>query len=338
MSNKDYYKILNVTENASETEIKNSYRQLSKTYHPDKNPDNPEAEEKFKEINEAYTVLSNKKKRSEYDNMRKYGFNRGGMSADEFYNKYQDLVTEFKFRSDHRQSKSKTSVVVPLIGVLNGFKTTIKYNAKRTCPTCDGYGSKEHLTCPVCNGTGMFVKVERFGNAILQQQQVCTNCMGTGFIKSGPNCETCGGGGFISKLNEIDVEIPSGVPYGIELTITAAGDYNRDLFVIVIPDDKDIFERVGDDIVGVLTLSFPEFLLGTEKEIEGVEKKIKVKIPKNSKPENKIRLRGVGLPNYHNEFRGDLILILKLKEIGELTENETRLLHELMKEKNFKNE
>jgi len=337
---RDYYKILGVEETATDKEIKKRYRELAIKYHPDKNPGDKEAEDKFKSIAEAYSVLSDHKKKKQFDEYRKYGgsYSMGGSMSDNFYQSYENLVNEFVNKRANRRKKSIVNVVVPLIGVLNGYKAEIINNAKRTCQDCRGYGSKEQTKCPVCNGTGMRVTVQKLGSMIVQNQTICDHCRGEGILKSGPNCTTCGGAGHTIITNKVEVDIPAGIPYGVELKLPQLGDFGRDLFVKILPDKNDKFERIGDNVVTELKLSFPEFLLGTEKEVQALEKKVKIKIPVNSKPEHKIRLKGLGLPNYHNGSRSDLFVVLKLKDIGELTKREKELLQDLMKLKNFKND
>jgi len=332
---KDYYKILGVEENATLKDIKKAYRKLSKQYHPDVNPNNQDAAEKFKEVNEANTVLSDETKRKEYDYKRKnpqqqnHGF--GG-----FYDPFDDIVNNFMNHRQQARNEPKLTVPLSLKEVLKGGSKRIIFNKKNICNACQGSGKEKVETCPVCHGMGMVSNRQQRGNAIYETITPCYHCHGTGHITSGDNCKQCGGKGFYEEQQDFNIEIPIGVPYGVVISVPGRGNNNGNLNVIFIPDNTDIYERSGDDLVGGLLLSYPELLIGVEKTIDTIDGAMKLKIDKLSKPNDKIRLKGLGLPNYHHHGRGDLYLILQLKPVNELTKSEEKILQSLLQEKNFK--
>lgn len=331
---KDYYEILGVSENATQDEIKKAFRKLAVQYHPDKNQGNAEAEAKFKEINEANEILSDETKRQEYDMRRKYGeqtFHPGGG----FRNPFNDIVENF-MRQQQQRNDSKITVTLSLKEVLLGGAKQITFTKQNTCAQCSGTGKEKTEVCPTCNGMGMIASRQQRGNMIYEQFGPCPNCGGSGRISSGPNCSSCNGLGYHKEDQMFQIDIPIGIPYGVVIRVPGRGHDNGDLNIIFIPSNEDKYERNGDDIYGLLELSYPEMMLGIEKQIETVDSAVKVKINKLSKPNDKIRLKGIGLPNYHHKTRGDLFLVLKLKEINELTPNEENLLNLLSQEKNFK--
>jgi len=334
---KDYYKILGVSDNATQDEIKKAFRKLAMENHPDRNPDNKEAESRFKDANEANEVLSDENKRKEYNYKRKNpGHNMHDPFSGGFHDPFSDVVNNFIHRQQRGQNESKVVVPLTLSEVLNGGIKQIIFNKQNICTDCKGTGKDKTEQCPVCNGMGMISNRQQQGNTIFETIGPCYHCHGAGFVSSGGNCSKCGGVGYHIEHQTFQVDVPIGIPYGVAIRVPNKGNNNGDLNVIFVPDKSDKYERAGDDIASFIELSYPEIILGAEKVIDTIDSGVKVKINKLSKPEDKIRLRGLGLPNYHHHGRGDLFLILKLKEISQITEIEEQLLQSLAKETNFK--
>lgn len=331
---KDFYKILGVNESDTQEKIKKAYRKLAVKYHPDKNQGDVEAEEKFKEINEANEVLSDVSKRKEYDYQRanphrhNTGFGGG-------FNPFNNVVNEYAYQQQKMRVESKIVITLTLLEVLHGGSKQIIFNKKTICKSCKGTGKEKIETCPVCQGSGMMSHRQQRGNMVIENVMPCNNCGGRGHITSGGNCAECGGNKFHNSVEDFTIDIPIGVPFGHAIGIPYRGHNGNDLMIMFVPDETNKYERVDDDVYGLLTLSYPELVLGTSKIINTIDGTVKVNINKLSKPEEKIRLKGLGVPNYHHQGRGDLYLILKLKDITELTENEEKILQSLSNEKNF---
>ena len=332
---KDYYKILGVSENATEDEIKKVFRQLAMTYHPDRNPDNKEAEEKFKAVSEANEILSDPVKRKEYDAKRRNPHMENSYHG--FHDSHFDnLVNEFVYRQQRMRTDSRVDVPLSLSEVLKGAHKQIIFDKKNICQKCKGTGSEKTEKCPICNGVGMLSQRRQQGNMIMETAGPCYNCQGTGYISSGPSCPDCSGIGYKVEHQDFYVDIPSGIPYGVAIRVPTRGHNNSDLNVVFIPDNNDKFQRMGDDIVGTLELSYPEMVLGLEKIVNTIDGALKIKINQYTKPDDKIRLKAQGLPNYHHGGRGDLFMILKLKDVTNITPAEENILQQLANEKNFK--
>lgn len=247
------------------------------------------------------------------------------------------MLNDFLKRYQQKnRPESKITVPLTLKEVLQGGSKQLTFDKHNICQTCKGTG-KEHVEqCPVCNGMGMSVHREQRGNAIYEAITPCYHCKGLGYITSGSSCPNCHGLGFHNEPQNFTIEIPVGVPFGIAIRIPGRGHNNGDLYAMFVPNGSDQYERMGDDILGSLELTYPELLLGVEKVIDTIDGTVKLQINKLSKPNERIRLKNLGLPNYHHHGRGDLFLVLKLKDVKELTEQEEQILQSLMNEKNFK--
>ncbi len=331
---KDYYEILGVDEKANADEIKKAYRKLSKKNHPDLNPNDKEAEERFKLVNEANIILSDEQKRKEYDLKRQYG----DQGAQQFggFDPFGGMVNDFFRRGQRQREESKIVIPLTLLEVLHGSPKRIVFDKKNICQVCKGTGKEKVDMCPTCHGAGMVSHREQRGNMYFETAGPCYHCKGSGHITSGPTCKECAGVGYKIEHQDFTVDVPIGIPYGVPVRLDGKGNNNGALNVIFAPDSSDTLERVGDDIAGFLELSYPELILGSEKVVNTVDGAVKVKTNKFSNPEDKIRLRGQGLPNYHHRERGDLFLVLRMKEITELTPEEETILQSLLDTKNFK--
>lgn len=339
---KDLYQILGINKGASEEEIKRAYKKLALQYHPDKNPNNKESEEKMKEINEAYSVLSDPQKRQEYE---MGGFGRGGDGFGFGFDPF-DIASKmrgfgFNFggfrRQDHRGKGRdiRVDLNLTLEEIYRGVNKKIKFNHSVGCVSCDGSGGKEN-TCDVCNGQGMRMQVFETGMGKMVNQQICGKCNGSGKIIIEP-CRKCNGVGSEVKTDFIDITIPQGVENGHTFIMKGGGDFIKngvsgDLFIVVNEiADKDI-QRQGNDIIKKIELSYLDFILGNEYILETFDGKIKINIPELSEVGDNLRIKGKGFKK--NGLVGDMIIILNLTLPKKIDTKEKELLEEI---KNFKN-
>ena len=333
MSVKDYYSILGVNENASPDEIKKSYRKLAIQYHPDKNPNNKEAEEKFKEISEAYDVLSDSNKKNEYDNIRKYGGNMGGG-----FGSMEDFMSRFGFgrntmrRPNIKGQDLRINVELTLEEIYRGINKTIKYKRRSSCNSCSGTGGKQD-SCGNCGGVGFSREVQRdgFGNTHMTVG-TCQNCGGTGKIIIEP-CSNCNGESWKLVDETLEVNLPQGVEDGMMFAKKGFGNHIRngtpgDLFIIITEKPHSIFTRSGIDLSTNVELTYPELILGSEKEVKTIDGNIKINIPKNTKPNQVLRIRQKGLKINNNI--GDLMLTINL-EMPKIVTNEYKETLEKLK-------
>ncbi len=341
MDNKrDYYEVLGVSKTANADEIKKAYRKLAVKYHPDRNPDDKEAEEKFKEAAEAYDVLSDTTKRQRYDQFGhsmggSQGFpgggfySGGGMSMEDIFAQFGDIFGG-RFgggfgsgfgggRAQARQRKGsnlRIRVKMTLTDIANGASKTLKIPAYVPCEHCNGSGAKDgtaFASCQTCHGTGQITQIQ---NTILGQMQstsVCPQCEGTGKIIS-EKCSHCNGEGIEHQEQHISFNIPAGVSDGQVLTIKGKGNAPRhggvrgDLLV-VIEEVKDAeLIRDGNDVIFNLMLDFPTAVLGGSVEVPTIGGRARVKIQAGTQPGKVLRLRGKGLPNPNGYGKGDQLI------------------------------
>ena len=365
---RDYYEILGVQRNASQDEIKKAYRRLAMQYHPDRNPGDKEAEEKFKEAAEAYEVLSDPEKRRRYDQ-----FGHAGMRGTDFreytdindiFNAFRDIFSGSGFggsifddffggststrsrRSGSVQKGSDLRVKIKLTleEIATGISKKIKIKRYKKCPSCDGIGAESgsgYRTCPVCNGTGEIRQVSRsvFGQFV--NITVCNNCGGEGRVISNP-CRVCGGEGRVQEDATVNVNIPAGVSNGNYLTLRGEGNAGRrggspgDLIVVVEELSHEIFQRQGDDIIYELNLSIPEAVLGGEVEVPTLTGKAKLKLEPGLSPGKILRMKGKGLPNINTKKQGDQLIIVNIYVPQKISSQEKELMQSLMNSSNFR--
>lgn len=357
MTKRDFYEILGVSKNASAEEIKKAYRQKAIQFHPDKNPGNKEAEEKFKEAAEAYEILSNPEKRQRYDQFGHSGMNGnagfGGhdMSMDDIFSMFGDIFGGGGFggfggfgggsRSrgprQHRGSDLRVKVNLTLNEVLNGVEKKIKVKKYVPCTHCNGSGAQSgsgHTNCSTCRGTG---HVTRIQNTLLGQMQTtttCPTCNGEGQIITN-KCTHCQGEGIVRDEEVISIKIPAGVGEGMQLNVSGKGNAGRrggingDLFVVIQEDEHKELIRDGNNLIFDLFITFPEITLGTTKEIPTVDSKVKVKIEAGTQPEKILRLRGKGLPDVNGYGKGDLLVRVHVWIPKKLNSEEKKLLEKL---------
>ncbi len=358
MAGKDYYAILGVSRTATIEEIKKAYRKLAIKYHPDKNPGDKEAEEKFKEISEAYEVLSNEEKRRIYDQYGYEGLKNSGFKApdiEEILRDFENLFGGFgdffgggfgqsgRRRRTTRGSDIHITLKLSLEDIAKGVKgKKIKIKKFVSCPHCKGSGAKnnEFTTCSTCSGTGYVTRVTQTFLGTFAQQSVCPTCKGEGRIPKEP-CPYCAGQGIIKDEEIIEFDIPAGVTKDLTLTLRGKGHaaprngIPGDLIISFEEKPHEFFKREGLDIVYELPLGIPDIVLGTTVEIPTLEGSIKYKIQPGTDPAKIIRLKGKGLPHHSRNIKGDLVIKIKLFVPKSLSKEEKKFFEKLKDSPNF---
>ncbi len=366
MAKRDYYEVLGVSKGASADEIKKAYRKKALQYHPDKNPDNKEAEEKFKEAAEAYEVLSNPEKKQRYDQFGHAGmggasgFSGGGMSMEDIFSSFGDIFSGGGFggfsgfggfgggggrgRRVNKGTNLRVKVKLNLNDVVNGVTKKIKVNKYVKCNTCDGSGAKDKhsfSTCSTCGGNGQVTKVS---NTILGQMQttsVCPSCNGEGQTIT-HKCKDCGGEGVSRKDDVISINIPAGVSEGMQLSVSGKGNaarrggVNGDLLVVIEEEPHEELQRDGNDLIYSLFVSMPDAVLGCTAEIPTVDGKVKIKVEAGTQSGKILRLRGKGVPDINGYGKGDLMVNVQIWTPKSVSKDEAKLLEKLRNSDNFK--
>lgn len=349
---KNYYEILGVDRNATQDEIKKAYRKLSKTYHPDKTNGDKAAEEKFKEVAEAYEILSDETKKKNYDLTGDISGNFGGGGQNRRHHpSEEDIFREFeKFRTGNygggirKGSSIQVIVNMTLEDIFSGSKKKIKYKKDINCNHCKGNGSKNGTSlhnCGTCGGTGRVVMV----HGQFHIENFCHNCGGYGKIIT-EECDYCSGAGVAKKDVELDVDIPAGVRDGWQTAIQGYGNdaitdgkgVPGDLFLIISQVQHDKFEREADNLIFRLQIPFTQAALGDKVEVPTIDGKTMSFDLKECTPYGQFfRMRGRGLPSFARKgFVGDMLVLVEFKMPNKLTDKEKELLKKLSKEENFK--
>jgi molecular chaperone DnaJ len=359
MAKRDYYEILGISKNASEEEIKKAYRKLAIKYHPDKNPDDKSAEEKFKEAAEAYEVLSNSEKRQHYNQFghagvggASGGFGGGGMNMDDIFSQFGDIFGgsfggfggggRSSGRRVTRGTNLRVKVKLSLQDIANGVEKKLKVNKHVSCSTCSGSGAKngQFETCRQCNGTGAITRVQQTILGAMQTQTTCSSCSGEGKIVK-DKCHTCHGDGIVRAEEVISINIPAGVADGMQLSMQGKGNaapregINGDLLIVIEEEEHPHLKREGNHLIYYLNIGFPDAALGTTVEIPTIEAKAKIKIEPGTQSGKVLRLKGKGLPDVNSYGRGDLLVEISIYTPTHLSHEEKKLLEDLKVSKNF---
>ena len=348
MSKQDYYELLGVQKNASEAELKKAYRKLAMKYHPDRNQGNTESEAKFKEINEAYEVLSDSSKRAVYDQFGHAGLNQGaggagghgGADFGDFGDVFGDIFENFfggrgqgAQRGPSRGADLRYDLKIKFREAAFGIEKKIKIPRMESCDKCHGSGTKEGTsasTCPLCNGSGQVRQSQGFFSI----SRTCHQCHGRGQIIKNP-CTDCGGLGKVKKSRQISVKIPPGVDNGSRLKVTGGGEagdiggHSGDLYVVLFVEPDDYFERHGSDLYCEVPISFATAALGAEIDVETLEAQVKMKIPPGTQTHTVFRLKGKGFPHLHRPGKGDQHVRVVLTTPTKLTDKQRNLLKQL---------
>jgi molecular chaperone DnaJ len=348
MSKRDYYEVLGVSKSASKDEIKKAYRKLSKQYHPDINKE-ADAADKFKEIAEAYEVLSDDQKKAHYDQFGHTDPNQGFGGGSDFgggFGGFEDIFNTFfgggggSRRRDPNAPRQgadlQYTMTISFEEAAFGKETDIEIPREETCSTCSGSGAKKGTkpeTCQHCHGTGQ-INIEQntpFGRVV--NRRACHHCNGTGKeIKH--KCATCGGAGKVKKRKKIHVKIPAGIDDGQQLRVSGQGEAgfnggpSGDLYIVFHVREHEFFERDGDDVYCEMPITFVQASLGAEIEVPTLHGKVKLKVPAGTQTGTKFRLKGKGIPNVRGYGVGDQHIIVRIITPTKLTDKQKQLLRE----------
>ena len=345
----DYYEVLSVTKTCSDAELKTSYRKLAMQYHPDRNPDNPEAEAKFREASEAYQVLSDPEKRAAYDRFGHAGVSGGGPQGNPFAGGvdigdiFGDIFGEMfnmggggNGRRPSRAQRGRDirfDLTIDFEEAVFGKETEVNIRRLELCVDCNGSGSaagRGPTTCSQCGGKGQV----RFQQGFFSIARTCSTCGGTGSVVSDP-CRTCRGDGRTEKEHKISVSIPAGVEDGTRIRYQGEGDAGKfdgpsgDLYLVLAVKAHEFFERDGNDLHCVIPVSFPQVALGAEIDVPTLEGQTKMRIAEGTQSGKEFRLRGKGVPFLNEHGRGDLIVQIMVETPKKLTKTQREAIRQL---------
>ena len=353
---RDFYEVLGVSRSATDDEIKKAYRKLAKKYHPDLNPDDNSAEQKFKEVSEAYEILSDKEKRSRYDQFGHAGvdpnFGAGGGAGgfggfggfdmgDIFGDIFGGGFGGFGGRSSARRGPQRgsdlnTDVSISFEEAVFGCEKEINLYRIETCPDCSGSGAKpgtEVTTCSVCGGRGQVTTTQRTILGNMQTVTTCSACGGKGKVAKEP-CSKCAGKGRVKKSRKIKVKIPAGIDNGQTISLSGQGNAGElgapsgDLYVSVYVKPSQMFERSGFDVSYKMDISFAEAALGATLEVPTLDGKVKYEIPEGTQPGTVFRFKGKGVPYLKRSGRGDQYVVVNVVVPKKLSNKQKELLKE----------
>jgi molecular chaperone DnaJ len=345
MSKRDYYEILGVSRSASEDELKSAYRRLALENHPDRNPDDPAAEERFKEASEAYAVLSDAEKRAQYDRFGHDAVGGGGAGPfpggfPDFGDLFNDLFGDlFGSRMGgrgrgrgQRGADLRYNLRIDLNQVLEGHEASLDLPKMMGCETCNGSGAREGSSperCGRCQGTGQAI----FQQGLFRISRTCDACAGEGFVVRDP-CADCRGSGRIEGQKKLKVRIPAGVEDGMRLRVAGEGEAGisggppGDLYVVMHLAEHPFFVREGPDLHCEVPIPFVHAALGTEVDVPTLEGKVSMRIPEGTQPGKVLRLRGKGLPSLSGNGRGDQLVRIFVEVPTKLSGRARELLGE----------
>jgi molecular chaperone DnaJ len=357
---RDYYEVLNVQRNASKDEIKDAYRKLAMQYHPDRNK-SPKAEEKFKEISEAYAVLSDDEKKQQYDMLGHAGFDQRYSREDifrgaDFNSIFRDLggggfgdIFRYFFGGgfggdfNERANRGQDLVYeleITLEEAAKGAEKEIEIPRTEKCEVCKGSGASPGTsprTCPQCKGAGQVQHMRKSSFAMYVQVTPCPTCRGKGTLIDSP-CKNCRGTGLVKQRRKISVQVPVGIDEGYQLRLRGEGEMAPnggapgDLYVLVHIVPNELFMRDGDDLLHVLMIGYPQAALGAEVSVPTLEGPTTVKIHSGTQPGEVIRLKGKGMPRFRGYGKGDLLVRVGIAVPEKLTSQQRALLEQLAKE------
>jgi molecular chaperone DnaJ len=349
---RDYYEVLGLDRNASQKDIKSAYRRLAVQYHPDRNPGDKTAEERFKEAAEAYSVLSDPEKRAQYDRFGHAGVGGGGFGGfdPDIFADFSDILGDFFGFGDlfgaggrrsarqrpQRGADLRYDLTLDFEDAVFGTKAKIKVPRSQTCHACSGTGADpKHgvATCSTCGGHGQV----RFQQGFFTISRTCSACQGTGRIIRHP-CGECRGSGRVQREKVMEIRIPAGVEHGTRLRVAGEGEagYNNgppgDLYVVIMVNEHPVFKRQGDDIYCEIPITFPQAALGTEITVPTLEGEQKLRIPEGTQSGTVFRLRGKGVVNVNGMGRGDQLVRVVVTTPTRLTRRQRELLEQLAEE------
>lgn len=363
MSKRDYYDVLGVSRQAEAGEIKSAYRKLAIKYHPDKNPDNHEAEEKFKEAAEAYEILSNPEKKQRYDQFghagnSASGYGGGGMNMEDIFSQFGDIFGggghpfESFFgggsrgggaRKGVRGSNLRIRVKLTLEEIANGAEKTIKVNKHIVCSTCTGTGAKDKSSFSTCNTCGGHGSVRRVTNTILGQMQTtstCPTCNGEGTTIT-DKCKSCHGEGTTRGEETIKINIPAGVSEGMQLSMSGKGNAGArggmpgDLIILIDEIPHESLQRDGNNVIYDLYINFADAALGTSVEVPTIDGKAKIKIDPGTQAGKILRMKGKGIPEVNSYHKGDQLVYVNIWTPKTVSKEEKDVLEKLKTSQNF---
>ena len=351
MSKRDYYEILSVSKTATETEIKAAYRKLAVKHHPDKNPDDHTAEEKFKEAAEAYSVLSDPQKRAAYDRFGHQGVGAGAGGASGFggagFSNIEDIFDLFGFgdmfggqgggrsgrTAAQRGADLRYDLEITLEEAALGKEEKLNIPRLEKCDECDGKGAEkgtEPETCITCQGSGQ----TRYQQGFFSVMRTCPNCSGKGQIIKTP-CKKCKGAGRIEKEKTLEVKIPAGVETGSRLRVSGEGEAGAqggaagDLYVVVYVKEHEVFERQGANLYSAVPVTFAQAALGAEIKVKTLDGEEELKIPAGTQTGTVFRIKSQGMPALGGRGKGDLFVAVTLITPKTLTKEQRKLLEQL---------
>jgi molecular chaperone DnaJ len=336
MAKKDYYEVLGVNRDASDDELKKAYRKLAMKWHPDRNPDNPKAEEHFKEAKEAYEVLTDASKRAAYDQYGHAGVDPtaaagAGAGFGSFSDAFGDIFGDI-FGGGGGRTRSNVNLEISLEEAARGTETRIRIPAMEECATCHGSGAKpgtSPTTCTTCGGHGQV----RMQQGFFSIQQTCPKCHGSGKIVASP-CATCNGAGRIKQHKTLSVKIPAGVDEGDRIRLSGEGEAgvnggpSGDLYVVIHIKPHAVFQRDHNDLHCEMPISFTVAALGGEIEIPTLDGYAKIKVPAETQTGKVFRLRGKGIKGVRSSTQGDLMCHVVVETPVSLTARQKELLQE----------
>lgn len=348
----DYYKILGIDKSASADEIKKAYRTMALKYHPDKNNGDKSSEEKFKKISEAYEILSDPTKKSQYDNKGRnpfgdynpFGSNGFGFNMDDIFSSFNTHFDPFNAQTGRvkKGRNIKVSVSLTLEEILRGATKKVTVSRAVKCAPCHGKGGSYGGMCPTCHGVGSVTEIKLIHNIQFQNTVPCKACNGVGqFIKD--KCTSCKGSGNLYSNTDYNVNIPAGAQEGTVLRLSGYGEYIKDgkygdLEVHVHEIPHEVFKRVNNDIFMNLSISLPDAILGTKKIFKGLDgSDYEINIDTGVKHGHKYRFKGKGVPNCNTPIIGDMYAVIDIQMPKDLTEEQRTIVRYMQEWDCFKN-